>query len=321
MSLSSEPRASASVRTGLVRTAISVAVAAASLAPATARAVPPIPQVAEEHYERGTREREAGRYAAAAAEFEAAYAEIPPARKEQRATVLFELVDVRRSAFAASGKIRGKEHPAAHLCAAQTALGDFIDAAQKDRPRKGKKSDDEIKATELRAEVEKQLDAARKSAPDLDCATVEYPREDAAEAPAPEATSGDADRPKSAPRPRRSIHKPFVIAGGVTTGVGLILLGVMAGGLVRGKRAEADGDALVSMHPTEPADSDALQEIDHDGKVGNRMAIAGGVLGTLALGTGVALLVIGLRGGPARRVAVSPTMSPRALGVALRWQF
>jgi hypothetical protein len=51
------------------------------------------------------------------------------------------------------------------------------------------------------------------------------------------------------------------------------------------------------------------------------MAIAGGVLAGLALGTGVALLVVGLKGGRTNKVAVAPTLSPRALGLALRWQF
>jgi hypothetical protein len=73
--------------------------------------------------------------------------------------------------------------------------------------------------------------------------------------------------------------------------------------------------------PTLPADHPALQEIDHNGKVGNRMAIAGGVIAGLALGAGVGLLVVGLRGGRTNKVAVTPTMSPRALGLALRWQF
>lgn len=307
-----EPRASA-----CLRLALSGVVATASLAPRPARAEPAISAAAEEHYDRGVREREAGRFAAAAAEFAVAYAEIPAARKDLQAGVLFDLIDAHRSAFASGGKIRGKEHPAVHLCVSEEALTAFIDEAEKQRVRKTKKSPDVTRAIDLRSEVRKQLDAARKSSPDLDCATVEYPREEAG----PEAKPGGPEASRPAPRPQRKIDKPLVIAGGVSTGVGLIFLGVMAGGLVRGKQAEADGDALVAMKPTEPMDSDALQEIDHRGKVGNRMAIAGGVIGALALGAGVALLVVGLRGGPSRRVALSPVISPQDLGMRLRWQF
>ena len=79
-------------------------------------------------YERGALERDAGRYAAAAAEFDLAYSQIPPA-EDKRATVLLELVDARRRAFAAGGRTRGREHPAAHLCAAAATLTEFIDTS------------------------------------------------------------------------------------------------------------------------------------------------------------------------------------------------
>ena len=49
-----------------------------------------------------------------------------------------------------------------------------------------------------------------------------------------------------------------------------------------------------------------------------RILAAQGVLGGLALGTGVALLVVGLRGGRTNKVAVAPTMAPQALGLAVR---
>ncbi len=301
--------------------ALSAAVAVATLTPEPARAAPTVPPEAEEHYDNGVRERDAGRYAAAASEFAAAYAGIPPSIKELRASVLFDLVDAQRNAFTAGGKIRGKEHPAAHLCAAEEELTGFIDATEKERARKGKKSADTLKAMELRSEVRGQIEAARKANAELDCATVEYPRD---EISAPAEPAGPSEAPKKPPKQPRKIDKPLVITGGVLTAVGLGMVGLMAAGLVRGKRAEERGDALVAASPTLPKEDPELQQIDRDGKTGNRMAIAGGVVGALALGTGVALLVVGLRGGrtaPASRVAVAPTMAPRALGLVLRWQF
>jgi hypothetical protein len=298
-----------------------VAVAVGSLTPLTVRAAPAISQEAQEHYDRGTREKGAGRFAAAAAEFAAAYAGIPASLKDLRAGVLFELVEARREAFAAGGRTRGKEHPAAHLCAADTALTEFIDAAEKERKGKGKRSVDVVRATDERSQIREQIAGERKLTPELDCATVEFPSDDVVEAtPAPVAKP-DEPAPVKPPREKRPINKPLVIAGGVLTGVGLAMVGLMAGGLVRGKRAEADGDALVDAMPTTPEEDPELQAIDDRGRSGNRMAIAGGVIGALALGTGIALLVVGLRGGPTRKVAVAPSVAPRAVGLTLRWQF
>ena len=287
---------------------------AASLTSRPARAAPAISATADEHYERGRSEREAKRFAAAAAEFAIAYKEIPPTQS-QRATVLFELVDAHRSAFAAGGRVRGREHPAKHLCDAEASLTEFIDLAEKKRAPKAKRSPDARMAGELRTDVRAELDEARKTAADLDCATVELPRDDV---PEPAAAPGDDAGPR---RPRRAIHKPFVIAGAVTTGVGMIFVGLMANGLVRGKRAERDGDALVATSPTLPEQDPLLQAIDDRGRGANHLAIAGGVIGTAALGAGIALLVIGLRGGPGSRVALSPTFSRRELGLLVRWQF
>lgn len=301
-------------------TIVCMAVVVAPLTPTAARAAAPAMSEAEanEHFDRGMREKNEGNYAAAAAEFTAVYDSLPAASKS-RASVLIDLVDARRSAFAAGGRQRGKEHPAAHLCAADKSLTEFIEEEEKQRGRKGKRSADATSAIDQRTEVRNLLAAAQQTARELDCATVEFPKDDVATAPpAVEPGEGPAKKP---PRTPRKIDKPLVIAGGVLTGVGLAMVGLMAGGLVRGKRAEADGEALVAEKPTLPAEDPTLQEIDHRGKGGNRMAIAGGVLAGLALGTGVALLVVGLRGGRAKKVAVAPTMSPQALGLALRWQF
>lgn len=314
------------LRARLGGVALSVTVAVASLTPLTVRAAP-IPDEAQQHYDRGVTENEAGRFAAAAAEFAAAYEGIPAANKAQRANVLFVLVEARRNAFAESGPTQGKQHPAAHLCAADRTLTEFIDAAEKERKGKGKRSDDTVTAMNSRKEIRAQIAGEQKLTPGLDCATVEFPPADVAGAtPAPETNPAPADgaggpAPGKQPRAPRKIDKPLVIAGGVLTGFGLAMFGLMAGGLVRGKRAEADGEALVDAMPTTPEEDPELQAIDDRGRSGNRMAIAGGVIGALALGTGIALLVVGLRGGRTKRVAVAPSVAPRAVGLTLRWQF
>lgn len=317
--MSHGPRATPpSVRLSLssARLALSSAIVVATLAPSPARAEPAVPEEATRHYDRGLEERDAGRYAAAAQAFTAAYAGMPRELKELRASILFDLVDAHRSAFTAGGRIRGREHPAAHLCAAEKSLGEFIGESEATRKPKAKKSIDELKAAELRTAIQADLDKARSGAPDLDCATAVYPRDDP-DAPSPVAP-GEPDKP---PAPRPKPNMPLVIAGGVTAGVGLAMFGLMAGGLVRGSRADADGDALVDINPVRDERDEDLQEIDRRGRSGNRMAIAGGVLGGLCLGAGVGLLVLGMRGWPQRRVAAAPYATPTSAGVTMRWQF
>jgi hypothetical protein len=312
MSTRPHARASSTLRLG-----VSAALMLASLTPTPARAEQPaVPKEAEDHYDRGVREREAGRHAVAAQEFAAAYEGMPPGLKELRASILFDLVDAHRSAFAAGGRVRGREHPAAHLCAAEAALGEFRGAAEQSRKPRAKKSTDELKADELLTAVKSDLAAARSDTPDLDCATVEYPKGGPDEPPQ---TTPDPATDKPAARPKPIM--PLVIAGSVTAAVGLAMFGLMTVGLIRGNRADADGNALVDLYPTRDKLDADLQEIDRRGRVGNRMAIAGGVLGGLCLGTGVALLVFGLRGKPGSRVAAAPYATPQSAGFTVRLQF
>lgn len=307
------PRASPSLRLG-----VSAAILLASLTPtpAAASSPPEVPKAVDEHYNNGDRERAAGRHASAAREFALAYEGMPRERKELRASLLFELVEAQRNAYAAGGRIRGKQHPAAHLCAAEKLLAQFIAEQEAERKPKAKKSPDALQAAELRTNIEKDLAAARADASDLDCATVEVPGDDPA-APPPEPPKSDDPAPKPAPRDR---NNKLIVAGGVTAGVGLIMLGVMAGGLVRGKNADADGNALVDGNPTLDPDDPALQDIDKRGKSGNAMAIAGGVVGFIGVGVGVTLLVLGVRGKPSR-VAAAPYATPQSGGLVMRWQF
>lgn len=299
------------------RLGLCAAIVLASLVPASARAEQPaIPKEAEEHYDRGVRERDAGRHTAAAKEFTAAYEGMPVELKELRASILFDLVDAHRNAFAAGGRTRGREHPAAHLCAAEKALGQFIEQSERDRKPRAKKSPDELRAAELRTGIQTDIDSARGDAPDLDCATAEYPR-DTPDEPPPVAPDPITKQTTQRPEP----NKPLVIAGAVTASVGLAMFGLMAGGLVRGNRADADGNALVDMNPIRDERDPDLEEIDRRGRSGNAMAIAGGVLGAVCLGTGVTLLVLGLRGKPNARVAASPYATPQTAGFTVRWQF
>ncbi|HEY8379648.1 MAG TPA: hypothetical protein VIK91_24315 [Nannocystis sp.] len=303
--------------------ACGLAVAVALATPVRPAAAEPggISEAAQSAFDRGQAERDAGRYGAAAREFATAYALIDEKQRELRAAVLFDLVDAHRNAFAAGGTRRGNEHPAAHLCAADRALADFIESEQEHR-RGSKKTPDMVKAIELREEVRRDFLAARARESDLDCAALELPR--VVDEPAQEGTSEPAPADEPAASPRNP--KALVIAGSVTTVVGLGLLGLMAAGLVRGERAEQDGAALVKEMPLLMPEDPQLAAIERRGRGGNAMAILGGVFGSLALGAGVALLVVGKRAkargaGSEAAVAVWPVASPLGGGAALRWRF
>jgi len=297
-------------------------VVAAALAgptrPAVANEPAPIPEAAQSAYDRGLAERDAGHFPVAAREFAAAYAQIPETERELRAAILFDLVDAHRGAYTAGGERHGSEHPAAHLCAADRALADFIETEQE--RKRSRKSPDMVKATGLREEVRKDFMVAKSRESDLDCAALELPRVLEKES-SPPSPSADAPQPVKAP-------KKLLIAGGVTAGVGLALLGLMVGGMVRGQRTEADGVALVQEMPTLAPDDPQLAALERRGRGDNAMAIVGGVFGSLALGAGVALLVVGVRAHKAGRssapepaVAVWPVASPAGGGAALRWRF
>lgn len=291
--------------------------------PVQAAQGPAISEAAQAAYDRGLAERDAGRHAAAAREFASAYAQIAESQRELRAAVLFDLVEAHRAAYKAGGERRGSEHPAAHLCAADRALADFLEAEQQ-RGKKGKRSPDAAKAAELREDVRKAFAGAKASESDLDCAALELPRDESEDAtPAPtSASEGPQDR--AAPR-RGPSPETLLIAGGVTAGVGLIFTGLMIGGLARGGRAEAEGASLVREDSTLASDDPLLQEIDRRGRSGNAMAIAGAVIGTLALGAGATLLALGIVGKQRqkqqRQVAAGPLYVPRGAGLTLRWAF
>lgn len=310
-----------SSRARWLQVAVAAALAVQSPAPAAAAPASGISQEAQDAYDRGLAERDAGHHAAAAREFASAYSQISGDQRELRAAVLFDLVEAHRSAFAAGGARRGNEHPAAHLCAADRALAEFIEAEAS--RKKGKKTADATKAAGLREQVKKEFTAAKAKEADLDCAALELPRVGSDkpvvdDGPEPEPADGSRE---PQPKPVRD-PKKLLIAGGVSAGAGLLLLGLMVGGMVRGDRAEADGEALVEEMPLLMSGDPQFDDIERRGRSGNAMAIVGGVLGSLALGAGVALLVVGARASKQRRdVAVWPVLSPQSAGAGLRWRF
>ncbi len=313
---------------GRLARVLAVLVAMSLATPANAAAFAPAGDenltAATATYNEGIAERDAGNFVAAAESFTEAYEAIPMKSREIRSAVLFDLVDVRRQAFAVG------EGPA-QICECERLLGSYLEQVKQTFGSKADKFPDTRKAKKLLVEVRKQLATQRQETPELDCSktTVTKPPEPEPvpepPPPPPEPTGpSEAELKAQAARDRRA--RTMVIAGAVTTGVGGLFLGMMAGGLVVGRRAEQDGvtathDALAAGQPLSEDDPE-LRSIVGRGKLGNGLAIAGGVLATVAVAAGVSLLVLGLRTRrEPPRAAVAPALAPGFAGAALIVRF
>jgi hypothetical protein len=285
---------------------------------APAAAPDPALEAVNKRYQDGLKERDAGDFVTAAESFTAAYKDIPPKSREIRASVLFDLVDARRNAFA-EGEGPGQ------ICECERLLGDYLAEVKQLLGARADKVPDTRKARKLLTEVRKQIAAAKAENPGLDCAATTVERA----APEPEPAPTPAAEPEPAPATtpvgpdpaavRRA--RTLVIAGSVTTGLGGLMLGVLTGGLVIGRKAEQDGDALTLQALAAGAplsqDDPELQALVRRGRTGNQLAIAGGVIATVALAAGVTVLVLGLR--QRKRLTPRAALVPGAAGLTLRF--
>lgn len=285
---------------------------------APAAAPDPALEAVNKRYQEGLKERDAGDFVTAAESFTAAYKDIPPKSREIRASVLFDLVDARRNAFA-EGEGPGQ------ICECERLLGDYLAEVKQLLGARADKVPDTRKARKLLTEVRKQIAKARAENPGLDCAATTVERA----APEPEPAPAPAAEPEPAPAPEPAGPDPaavrrartLVIAGSVTTGLGGLMLGVLTGGLVIGRKAEQDGDALTLQALAAGAplsqDDPELQALVRRGRTGNQLAIAGGVIATVALAAGVTMLVLGLR--KRKRLTPRAALVPGAAGLTLRF--
>lgn len=130
-------------------------------------------------------------------------------------------------------------------------------------------------------------------------------------------TPGDAVEPSWTPVPTIRPWRGLLVGGGVLAGVGVgaaILAGVMG---ARGNRAEVDFEtARCSLYT--PTDSCA--DLIARGRGANAVAITGAVVAPLALGGGVAMLIVSVRRKRAARQALVPFFSPTSIGLTFRWE-
>lgn len=139
-------------------------------------------------------------------------------------------------------------------------------------------------------------------------------REAAAKQAAEQQAAEQAEQPDPPP-PGRGL----VIGGSVLAGFGVAGLGVMVGGMVIGSSNDDISDL-----PTN--DLDTRADRFRMGRLGNALAIAGGVSGGVLLGVGVALLVVGLKKNRAAeqdtaKLVVVPVFDGTQAGVGLVGRF
>ena len=111
----------------------------------------------------------------------------------------------------------------------------------------------------------------------------------------------------------------LTVAGGVTAGVGVGLLGVMSYGLVRGRQVDAEGQREVA----EGGDPGRLAELLQEGTRANHLAIATGVVGGVLAAAGIVLVSRGVVGERRARseLVLAPVWSPGGGLVAVAGRF
>lgn len=123
--------------------------------------------------------------------------------------------------------------------------------------------------------------------------------------PASAAAAPASTEPSEPPSPKQ--HPPghgMVVAGAAITVGGVAAYGVFGAGLAIGNRAEQD---IASLTGTD--DIEARRDLLARGRLGNRLALAGGLVSLLTVAVGIPLIVVG------RRRAVAASRSDRRVRV------
>ncbi|MEZ4382671.1 MAG: hypothetical protein R3A79_15140 [Nannocystaceae bacterium] len=287
----------------------------AGLAPRAVSAAEPEDAIAL--YEEGRRALENGEFSAAAERFEQAYEALPREELERRAAVLFELVEARRAAFTEDGR-------PSHLCKAEETIARFLE--DNAELRGSRRSRDARKAAELRDALVDELMTIKADNPGFSCDAAPEPEPEPEPEPAPEEAEPAAEPEPLRPREPTQVVRlrdPKVASGVALIGAGALLLGSAGAGLALGAHAEFEGEWLLKSRPDLASTSPEAQRLDEIGRSANLLTIVGGSLGVAALGTGIALYILGKRqqATPASEVALTPALSTTDVGANLRVRF
>lgn len=311
-------------------TTVAVGPTVASAAPAKPKTAPgaepaqpvqPVPAeagdpltTAQQLYDRGRAKFETADYRAAIELWTEAYATVPdtPQGNQVKVLLIYNLATAREKAFDVSrdpGELRQAQILLRNFEQSIVALYGEGEEAEAERVKVQERIaalDGRLAEHEAaRAEDEDEDDGEDQAQGDGDG---EDQADDSSQAPAPSATEPVADQPVPG-------RRGLVIAGSAVALLGAVGLGVMAGGIGMGARAN-------DLSRLEPDDLEGRRAQFERGRAGNMIAIIGGAAGGALLVSGAVLLGLGLRRGSSERaVAVHPAVGAGRAGLVLQGRF
>ena len=257
---------------------------------------------------------DAGQFGPAVDEFYAAYQSMPDARRDREGRIL--LLGSIRSTLLAQHKQTGEPAP---LCRLQKILKEHLDALTAAYPE-----DPEMQETR---NVRTRHDEVTQQIAAIDPAACEPPPPPTPPVAAAPLTTTESAAPAPAPPPKVATSTPdaipprhLKIAGGVTLGLGVALLGVMTYGIIAERRALSSAYKIRDAYPDCPLSPDQLadmQDLHSDAIAGRRIAIGAGIAAGVIVALGGTLLGLARRSGRAKRWSATPWWSPAGAGLTL----
>jgi hypothetical protein len=224
-----------------------------------------------------------------------AYAALPdtPEASQYRSVLVYQIAAACREAYALDQETK-------YLRKAERLLEQYVESLNADDDESRETAKEALDEVRLRIKEDEAAAAARRSV----------------------VTEAASAEPRSSPADEREPPgKGLLIAGGVTMGVGAVLLAVMGAGLAQGGRYDSEGEALIEdgVDPSDPQVGDLLDK----GQQANTTALATGITGGLLLATGVGLIVadVILRKKYKSDVALAPAFGRGFAGVSLFTRF
>lgn len=262
-------------------------------------------------FDEGAIKFETADYAGAIELWTKAYGLVPslPEYAAVKATLIANLATARERAYAV-------DHAISHLNQAKILIESYRTVLDDIYP------DAEERAKELAWVVERvaTIDAELEAVAAREAAARDAAARDAAARAAADRDNQPEPEPDE-PEPRRAPGQGLVIGGSVLTGLGVAGLGTMIAGMVIG-----GGNNSIADIPTNDLDARATRF--RQGRLGNTLAIVGAVGGAALVGTGVALLVVGLAkkkraagSSDAARATLVPIVDPTQMGLGLSGRF
>lgn len=280
-------------------------------------ALAPVPAAlsaeAGEHNAKAMTFYDSGQLAPAFDEFQAAYDAMPDARDDRAGRELL-LGSMRATLLELHDASRDPEP----LCRLQAVLQAHVDALVAAHPE----APDMLEIRSARArhdEVTRQLAAL---GPDT-CTPPPIPTSigpASTSTPPPASIHETARTPTQAPADTPIPPPQLRIAGGVTLGLGAVLLGAMTYGIVVEARRKAQADRIDADAAARPLLQDEhrqLLELRSDAMAARYLAIGTGVAAGVATALGTTLLVLARRSTRARRLSLAPWWSRTGAGLTL----